>query len=136
MVKQLATMICWGLSYLMQDSMKLYGPASILFPLKTANKVFKEDSMDAAKQLAWCQAMIARLVSKGLNICNVLLCGLKGGAARFSQKSTGDAPTVTGVAAMRSFFRTLSTHINGVQLGLSHSLMRASKTVQYYFDAC
>lgn len=63
-------MICQSLDYLLQDNMKLYGPASTLFPLKVAYKTFQEDSTNAVEQLAWCQSTIARLVSKGLNIAS------------------------------------------------------------------
>ncbi|KAF2147046.1 uncharacterized protein K452DRAFT_240175 [Aplosporella prunicola CBS 121167] len=64
----IATKICQSAEYLMQDDMKLYGPASITFPLETALDFFKNDSRQHEEKIAWCYRIYDRLAQKGLYV--------------------------------------------------------------------
>lgn len=67
-IEELSTMICQSMDYLMQEKMKLYGPASTFFPLKTAYRAFKLGTPQTSEHIDWCRKIIERLVSKGLKI--------------------------------------------------------------------
>lgn len=55
-----------SMDYLMQDEMKLFGPASTFFPLKTAYERLKLDEEQNREYIAYCGDTVSRLVSKGL----------------------------------------------------------------------
>jgi hypothetical protein len=54
-VIELSTLICRSMQYLIQDSMKLYGPASTSLPLWTAKSAFKAAGSRCRDRLNWCQ---------------------------------------------------------------------------------
>lgn len=70
---ELATRICQSMDYLMQDEMKLYGPASTLFPLRTALGVFKEDSQRSKEYVAWCLRIVNQLLLKGIYSASLII---------------------------------------------------------------
>lgn len=63
---ELSTKICQSMEYQLQDEMKLYGPASILFPLRTARETFELDAVQHREQIIWCQGFSDQLRSKGI----------------------------------------------------------------------
>jgi hypothetical protein len=54
----LSTKICQSMEYIMQDEMKSYGPASTLFPFKTAYDTFKMGGIQTQGHSEWCQSII------------------------------------------------------------------------------
>lgn len=65
---ELATQICQSMEYLTQDKMKLYGPASTFLPLATARSAFQSAATGYEDRLEWCQKIVERLLSKGLQV--------------------------------------------------------------------
>lgn len=65
-VANLAEMICDSMTYLMQPEMKLYGPTSTFFTLRTAIQVFKGDPDEYSVQISRCQQIVAQLAALGL----------------------------------------------------------------------
>lgn len=65
-VVDLSTRICQSMGYLMQDEMNLYGPASTLFPLRTAFKALKPHVPRSSELVDWCQEIMECLRAKGL----------------------------------------------------------------------
>ena len=58
--------ICLSMNYLLQDEMKLFGPASAMLPLQTAYKVFSEDKCKYTCELKYLEGIVDCLVKKGL----------------------------------------------------------------------
>ncbi|KAL1963109.1 hypothetical protein VTN77DRAFT_8652 [Rasamsonia byssochlamydoides] len=71
----LSKQICHSMEYLMQDEMKLFGPASTLFPLKTAYERFKLDGPRQQEHVAWCESIIRQLVAKGFHAAPIIVFG-------------------------------------------------------------
>jgi hypothetical protein len=64
-VRRLSVMICQSTEYLMQDEMKLFGPASVFFPLQTACETFYAGGDRTIKELEWCETVIADILNRG-----------------------------------------------------------------------
>ena len=64
-VIEISTLICRSMEYLIQDSMRLYGPASTSLPLWTAKSAFKAQGTRCQGHLDWCQVIAERLLQKG-----------------------------------------------------------------------
>lgn len=60
-----ATKICQCMEYLLQDEMKLYGPASAIFPLKTAYNVLVGDKQGNKDQIDRCRKYRDRIRERG-----------------------------------------------------------------------
>lgn len=71
----LSNQICSSMEYLMQDEMKLFGPASTFFPLQTVYHKFKADESQQANIIARCQEIVDRLVDKGLQSAPIIVFG-------------------------------------------------------------
>lgn len=67
-VSKLAVHVCYSVEYLLQDRMKLYGPASALFPLQTAFEVLSKDWTVDRERITHCQKLFERIDSKGISI--------------------------------------------------------------------
>lgn len=70
----LSNQICSSMEYLMQDEMKLFGPASTFSPLKTVYHKFKADESQQMI-IARCQAIVNQLVAKGLQSAPIIVFG-------------------------------------------------------------
>lgn len=62
----LSKQICLSMEYLNQDRMRLFGPASTFFPLRTAYRTFKTDELRQRDNILHIEATVDRLVKKGL----------------------------------------------------------------------
>ncbi|OBT77160.1 hypothetical protein VF21_05052 [Pseudogymnoascus sp. 05NY08] len=71
----LSDQICSSMEYLLQDEMKLFGPASTFVPLKTVYHKFKADGSRQMNIVARCQAIVNRLVEKGLLSAPIIVFG-------------------------------------------------------------
>lgn len=71
----LSNQICSSMEYLMQDEMKLFGPASTFFPLGTVYHKFKTDESQQTNIIACCKAIVNRLVDKGLLSAPIIVFG-------------------------------------------------------------
>jgi hypothetical protein len=71
----LSNQICSSMEYLLQDEMKLFGPASTFVPLKTVYHQFKADGSRQMNIIARCQAIVKRLVDKGLLSAPIIVFG-------------------------------------------------------------
>ncbi|KAK0716947.1 hypothetical protein B0T26DRAFT_644673, partial [Lasiosphaeria miniovina] len=60
----LATMICQSVGYLMQGEMKLFGPTSVLFPLRTAHDTFREGGSRTTKELSWFNEILVSIYGR------------------------------------------------------------------------
>ncbi|EPE28338.1 hypothetical protein GLAREA_09458 [Glarea lozoyensis ATCC 20868] len=67
-VFKLSTKICQSMEYQLQDEMKLYGPASVLFPLRIARATFDSDPARHQKEISWCDEFVDQLRSKGIHL--------------------------------------------------------------------
>jgi hypothetical protein len=61
----LAVNICRSIDFLLQDELKLYGPASALFPLKIAFDLLNQDAVANAVWIARCEELVERLDQRG-----------------------------------------------------------------------
>lgn len=71
----LSDQICSSMEYLLQDEMKLFGPASTFVPLKTVYHKFKMDGSRQMNIVARCEAIVKRLVDKGLLSAPIIVFG-------------------------------------------------------------
>lgn len=71
----LSNQIRSSMEYLMQDEMKLFGPASTFSPLKTVYHKFKTDESQQMNIIARCKAIVNRLVDKGLQSAPIIVFG-------------------------------------------------------------
>lgn len=71
----LSNQICSSMEYLMQDEMKLFGPASTFSPLQTVYHKFKADESQQMNIIARCQAIVSQLVDKGLQAAPIIVFG-------------------------------------------------------------
>lgn len=62
----LSKQICMSMEYLIQDRMRLFGPASTFFPLQAAYRVFQMDYPRHRDSIACIEDIVDRLVKKGL----------------------------------------------------------------------
>lgn len=62
----LSKQICMSMEYLIQDRMRLFGPASTFFPLQAAYRVFQMDDPRQRDSIACIEDIVDRLVKKGL----------------------------------------------------------------------
>lgn len=62
----LSKQICMSMEYLIQDEMRLFGPASTFFPLQTAYRTFQLDELRHRENLIRIEGIVGRLVKKGL----------------------------------------------------------------------
>jgi hypothetical protein len=65
---ELSTKICQSMEYQLQDEMKLYGPASIIFPLRIARATFDSDLAHHQEEIAWCDGFVNQLRNKGIHL--------------------------------------------------------------------
>ncbi len=61
----LAVKICQSIEYLMQEEMRLFGPSSVILPLRVAYDTFRSGGSLTSEKLRWCQRIIARILGKG-----------------------------------------------------------------------
>jgi hypothetical protein len=71
---ELTTLICRSMSYLMQDEMRLFGPASTLFPLHIAYHITRANPAQR-EESACVEEAIKRLVQKGMRSARIIICG-------------------------------------------------------------
>jgi len=71
--KRLSGMICQSTEYLMQDSMKLFGPTSVALPLRTAYETFQAGGDESAGELQRCKAILAGLSSHGYDFVSFIV---------------------------------------------------------------
>lgn len=67
--------ICLSMKYLLQDEMRLFGPASALLPLQTAYKVYNEDRRRYSRELRYIERTADCLVEKGLRSTPYIIYG-------------------------------------------------------------
>ncbi|KAK2755517.1 hypothetical protein FQN54_006457 [Arachnomyces sp. PD_36] len=72
---KLSRKICSSMEYLMQDEMKLFGPASTFFPLQTAYQIFTRNEFQQRDDRFRIESIVARLVEKGLRLAPVIVFG-------------------------------------------------------------
>ncbi|KAJ5624889.1 hypothetical protein N7510_001198 [Penicillium lagena] len=72
---QLSGQTCSSMEYLLQDKMKLYGPASTIFPLQTVYHKIKHTGPQQENNIARIEATVDRLVQKGLLSAPTLVFG-------------------------------------------------------------
>jgi hypothetical protein len=63
---RLALLICSSISYLSQDGIKLFGPASALFPAQIAYAWFERHRAYNRSGLEFIEGVISQFVQKGL----------------------------------------------------------------------
>lgn len=68
----LASNICQSMEYLTDDKMKVYGPASAVYPLSVALIVFRDQGIERHRELNWCERLIALLVARGIVLAKQL----------------------------------------------------------------
>ncbi|KAJ4290095.1 hypothetical protein N0V88_006601 [Collariella sp. IMI 366227] len=71
--KRLSVMICQSIEYLMQEEMKLFGPTSVILPLRTAYETFKASGVQAIEELAWCKRIVGDIRNRGYGFMMLLL---------------------------------------------------------------
>lgn len=64
-IKRLAVMICQSTEYLLQDKMKLFGPTSVVLPLRIALETFEAGGSQSKEELEWCNATITEVFNRG-----------------------------------------------------------------------
>lgn len=69
----LAVHICFSMEYLIQDDMRLFGPASTLLPLQSAYRVFIADRHKNFQHIAYIEGVVDRLVEKGIRSAPYLI---------------------------------------------------------------
>ena len=72
---RLVSLICASMEYLLQDEMKLFGPASAIFPAQIAHAWFKRHRARDKGGLDLLRAIVIRLVHKGLLSAPRLILG-------------------------------------------------------------
>ncbi|KAF4154758.1 hypothetical protein CNMCM6936_009263 [Aspergillus lentulus] len=65
-VLTLSKRICHSMEYLLQDELKLFGPASTVFPLKVAYDSFRECGTSQEGYIKFIDSIVSRLDAKGL----------------------------------------------------------------------
>lgn len=72
----LSKQICMSMEYLMQDEMKLFGPASTFFPLQVAYQTFHMEEEGQRENIVYIEQAVDRLAKKGLQSApNVVFSG-------------------------------------------------------------
>lgn len=71
----LAEKICLSMDYLMQDGMKLFGPASTFYPLQVAYRAFKMDESEQKENMARVEGVVGWLIKKGLQSAPSIVFG-------------------------------------------------------------
>ncbi|KAK3392928.1 hypothetical protein B0H63DRAFT_456853 [Podospora didyma] len=61
----LSVMISQSIGYLMQDEMKLFGPSSVIMPLRTAYDTFRAGSSQCKVELRQCNEIISGILERG-----------------------------------------------------------------------
>ncbi|KAA8642968.1 uncharacterized protein ATNIH1004_009730 [Aspergillus tanneri] len=74
-IATLATQICMSMEYLMQDEMKLFGPASTFFPLQVAHEKLRTYGPNYQGYVTYVEEIVLRLVQKGLRSASILIFG-------------------------------------------------------------
>ncbi|PLB52007.1 hypothetical protein P170DRAFT_352165 [Aspergillus steynii IBT 23096] len=69
----LSKQICLSMEYLMQDEMKLFGPASTFFPLQVANEKLRAYGPANQEYVDYIEQLVGRLVRKGLRSAPILV---------------------------------------------------------------
>lgn len=64
---ELADKICQSVEYFLQEEMRLFGPASAVFPLRIAYGVLSRDSQGNHGNLRRCQELIGRIRQTGIS---------------------------------------------------------------------
>lgn len=72
---QLAFLICASIRYLLQDEMKLFGPASALFPVQIAYAWFERHRACSQSGIDFIKRVVAQLVQRGLQSAPSLVFG-------------------------------------------------------------
>jgi hypothetical protein len=63
--RRLAMWICQSAEYVLQDEMKMFGPGSVLLPVRVAHDIFLAGGAETEKQLGWCGSILQNAKSKG-----------------------------------------------------------------------
>jgi hypothetical protein len=58
--------ICQSVAYHLSPEMKVFGPPSIVFPLKTAAQLFKQQGIEHNQKKRWCEDQIWELSKNGV----------------------------------------------------------------------
>lgn len=64
---ELADKICQSVEYFLQEEMRLFGPASAVFPLRIAYDVLSRDSQGNQEDIRRCQVLIDRIRQTGIS---------------------------------------------------------------------
>lgn len=64
---ELASKICQSVEYFLQEDMRLFGPASAVFPLRIAYDVLSRDSQGSQGILRRCQGLIGQIRKTGIS---------------------------------------------------------------------
>lgn len=64
---ELAEKICRSVDYFLQEDMRLFGPASAIFPLRVAYDVLSRDSQGNQEHIRRCQVLFGRIRQTGLS---------------------------------------------------------------------
>lgn len=64
---ELADKVCQSVEYYLQEEMRLFGPASAVFPLRIAYDVLSRDSQGNREGLRRCQGLIDRIRQTGIS---------------------------------------------------------------------
>jgi len=51
----------------MQDKMKMFGPGSMLLPIRVAYDTFIGGGAHTEKELVWCQSLLRSAIGRGYN---------------------------------------------------------------------
>ncbi|KAK3694117.1 hypothetical protein B0T22DRAFT_373526 [Podospora appendiculata] len=62
---RLSIRICQSIDYLLQDEMKLFGPTSVILPLRTAYDTFEAGGSRTEQERVWCKDILAGIIAKG-----------------------------------------------------------------------
>ncbi|KAF4261429.1 hypothetical protein CNMCM8812_001363 [Aspergillus fumigatus] len=74
-VLTLSKRICHSMEYLLQDELKLFGPASTAFPLKVAHDSFRECGTTQEGYIKFVNSIVSRLDAKGLRAMPATIYG-------------------------------------------------------------
>ncbi|GAB1311452.1 hypothetical protein MFIFM68171_01662 [Madurella fahalii] len=72
-IKSLSVMICQSTEYLMQDRMRLFGPTSVMLPLRTAYEAFEVEGYESYEELEWCKRLFADILGRGHRFMSLFL---------------------------------------------------------------
>lgn len=72
-VKGLSIMICQSTEYLMQGEMRLFGPTSVILPLRTAYETFEAGGDQSREEREWCKGIFSDILARGHQFMSLFL---------------------------------------------------------------